>query len=850
MSQPDLLPGEEDNYLFHSSSKSISISSQCNSEVNSLTHCLSQTELLLENGTPKQANEVSDHFISPSDSSQQDDTAIDSTFSPYVSCSSSQGFIEQKQNARQVEEDKISVEERYDRLVTLLERATVFTEVVGGQVRKQQEKRRKEIESEEKIRHLKDLPLADISPNTDKKLPREPFEKIVQENKGKSPLSRKRPRITKTEQDSKRFKPEGVRYYEDEIIPTIQPNLLTGGVLRDYQVDGYDWLRILYENGINGILADEMGLGKTIQTIALICYLIEKGVPGPFLIVAPLSTLCNWKREFARFAPSIYTLPYYGDKEERKSYFNIITEKEKNFSESKGKINQQPVVLTHYGLVRIDSYKFLQVKWTYLVLDEGHSIKNCKSMINHLLNKFNCESRLILTGTPIQNKLTELWSLVNFLMPAIFDDRDAFKHWFDVSGNLREEVIDRERERPIIEMIQKIIRPFIMRRMKCDVSLNLPPKKEILVYCPLTRIQKNFYRALLERTIIAVIDKEYGIEEEGKTEEESKDTPKRVSRRKDTSKRVSRREIDYSEMTDEEFMDIIDGNVKIPQAWTGEVMKIERPDLLPVCINVSAMKTSIHLRKVVNHPYLIAHPYDQTENGKALIISEEMVQVSGKMRILDHMLKNLIIKGHKMLIYSQWIRILDLVQDLMELRDLKFVRLHGAHRLQEREIAIDQFQNDKSITCFLISTRAGGLGINLTAADTVIIFDSDWNPHVDSQAQDRCHRIGQLKPVIVYRLVSARTIDQKLVERAFNKKKLDKILINNKDFCKNSWRQEKITPLKIEELQELLTELEYDQQIGGGEDFTEEQMETLLDRPNLIEGVSNKAFRVVSNQTT
>ena len=140
--------------------------------------------------------------------------------------------------------------------------------------------------------------------------------------------------------------------------------------------------------------------------------------------------------------------------------------------------------------------------------------------------------------------------------------------------------------------------------------------------------------------------------------------------------------------------------------------------------------------------------------------------------------------------------------------------------------------------------------INLTAADTVIIFDSDWNPHVDSQAQDRCHRIGQTKPVIVYRLVAARTIDQKLVERAFKKKKLDKILINNKDFCKNSWRQEKITPLKIEELQELLTELEYDQQIGGGEDFTEEQMETLLDRPNLIEGVSNKAFRVVSNQTT
>ena len=839
MSQPDHLPGKEDNYFLPSSSKGLSISSQCNSEVNSLTHCFSQTKILLENGTPKRTNllEVSDPFISPSDSTEQDDSAADSTFSQNVS---SQGFTEQKQSVRRFDEDTIPMEERYDRLVALLERATVFTEVVGGQVRKQQEKRRKEKESEDRIRHLKGLPLTDLSPNTDKKQSREPVERTVQENKGNSPLSRKRPRITKTEQDSKRFKPVSVRYYKDEIIPIIQPNLLTGGVLRNYQIDGYDWLRLLYENGINGILADEMGLGKTIQTIAFICYLIEKGVSGPFLIVAPVSTLYNWKREFARFAPSIYTLLYHGDREVRKSCFKIITEKERNVSESGGKMNQLPVVLTHYGLIRNDYRGLVGVKWTYMVLDEGHQIKNCNTKINRCLNNFNCESRLVLTGTPIQNKLTELWSLLNFLMPTIFDDRDAFKRWFDLSGNLREEVIDRERERPIIEMIQKIIRPFIMRRMKCDVSLNLPPKKEILVYCPLTRIQKNFYRALLERTIIAMIDKEYGTEEEGKTEEGSENT----------SKRACRSKIDYSEMTDEEFMAIIDGNVKLPQSWSGEVEKIERPDLLHVNISVSAIRTSIHLRKVVNHPYLIAHPYDQTEDGKALIISEETVQVSGKMRILDQMLKNLIIKGHKMLIFSQWVRILDLVQDLMELRDINFVRLHGAHNLNDREASIEQFQNDKSIKCFLISTRAGGLGINLTAADTVIIFDSDWNPHVDSQAQDRCHRIGQTLPVIVYRLVAARTIDQKLVERAFKKKKLDKILINNKDFCKNSWRQEKITPLKIEELQELLTELEYDHQIGGGEDFTEEQMETLLDRPNLIEGVSNGAFRVVSNQTT
>ncbi|KAI6654993.1 Lymphoid-specific helicase [Oopsacas minuta] len=807
--------------------------------------------LLQDKEPPKDMNIIEDENPFESDliALHQDNIPADDSYTPkIVSLLSSEitKYDNKTGSWGSEQDDGLSTEERYELLNKLLIRSSTFTDVVGGQVRKQQEKRKKKREAKERSKPLKNLILTDISPHMnnikDKRIPQESVEElgldVTSETAGKN--RKRHSKHSEILQNPKRFKPVNVRYYNNEVIPYMQPNLLTGAVLRNYQVDGYDWLRILYENGINGILADEMGLGKTIQTIALICYLIEKEIEGPFLVVAPMSTLHNWQREFARFSPTIYTLLYHGDRLKRHTLLDVIKRKRRPDPEVQYQSNKRPVVITHYDLIRHDFKKLVPVQWTYMVLDEGHKIKNSMSRTSRDLSSFRCDSRLILTGTPIQNNLTELWSLMNFLMPAIFDDKHTFQHWFDVLGNLREEVIDRERQKPIIGIFQKIIRPFIMRRLKCDVQLNLPPKKEILVYCPLTRVQKDFYKALLDRTIMSVIRKEYEISEELELEEEN--GKKRLRR--------SCRLVDYKEMRDRDFMKVVNGVENVPLSWTGELnYKYEEPDTLPVFIEVSSRMTHVHLRKVVNHPYLIAHPYDQFEKGKALIISEDVVQLSGKMRILDTMLKNLIQKGHKMLIYSQWVRILDLIQDLMELRDIKFVRLQGSHQLAAREESINQFQTDEEIKCFLITTRAGGLGINLTAADTVIIFDSDWNPHVDTQAQDRCHRIGQTRPVIVYRLVAAHTIDQKLVERAFTKKKLDKILINNKDFCKNSWTQNKITTIPIEELQELLTELEYDKRIGEGEDFTEEQMRTLLDRPNLIEGVANEAFRVVSAET-
>ena len=768
---------------------------------------------------------------------------------PDISISSSQSlpsrddpdFIlpsSQKPKLKPVDEEELTVEERFDRLNALLERSGLFTEVVGRQVRKQQKKRKKRMEAEQKSESLRNLVLSDISPrlrnvennsNLDSTEDSEPASK---KHRGDEVAS-----VNKSNENSHNcFKPVEVRYFNKELIPPEQPKLLTGGVLRNYQVDGFDWMRILYENGINGILADEMGLGKTIQAISIICHLIERGVNGPFLVLAPLSTLRNWQREFARFAPTVYTTVYNGSKSTRDSILETIKARRPSDPTLLSKANKRPVVIMHYELIRLDFRKLCKIAWSYTVLDEGHKIKNSKTSTNRLLNKMLCENSLILTGTPFQNNLPELWSLLSFLMPAIFgNDRNTFQHWFDVRGNLRDEVIDREKQMPIVEIMQKIIRPFIMRRMKSDVELNLPPKKEILVYCPLTRIQKNFYRAILDRTIMSIVREEYSIEEELRNESEG------------ANLRGRSRGVDYKEMSDEEFTKIVNGETVLPLTWTGEVVKVEKPDLLPVHISISAQKANIHLRKVVNHPYLVAHPYDQLAEGKALIISEETVEISGKMRILDKMLNHMIPKGHKILIYSQWVRILDLVQDLMEMREIKHVRLDGSRDLANREDSIDQFQTDVETKCFLITTRAGGLGINLTAADTVIIFDSDWNPHVDQQAQDRCHRIGQTLPVIVYRLVAAHTIDQKLVERAYNKKKLDKILINNKGFCKNSWTQNKITSVSVEDLQELLTELEYDTKIGEGEDFTEEQIEALLNRDNLIEGVTNEMYRVISN---
>ncbi|WAR17517.1 DDM1-like protein [Mya arenaria] len=433
-----------------------------------------------------------------------------------------------------------------------------------------------------------------------------------------------------------------------------RPALLTGGKLRNYQVEGLNWLKVLFENGVNGILADEMGLGKTIQCVALMCQIVTMGALGPFIVIAPLSTLPNWRNEFKRFAPRLPILFYHGTREERAR----LTNKMKKKHEVLPGIKIQPIVITSYDIAMRDRANLQRFEWTFMIVDEGHRLKNTECRLLKELKQYKNTHRLLLTGTPLQNNLKELWSLLHFLLPEIFDDLGSFETWFDVTvisdDAADEAIIEEEKKTNILGMLHQILTPFMLRRVKADVDIDIPPKKELIVYAPLSNVQREFYESTVDRTILNKF---------------------------------------------------------------------------------------------------------KTNN-----VDEDIVRKCGKMLVLDQMLMELHKDGHKVLIFSQFTTMMDILGDYLYMRKIEHCRLDGNTKVEDRQIAMDEFNTDPDKWVFLLSTRAGGLGINLIGADTVIIYDSDWNPQNDLQAQDRCHRIGQTKPVMVYRFVTANTIDQKIMK--------------------------------------------------------------------------------------
>ncbi|XP_023785273.1 lymphoid-specific helicase isoform X3 [Cyanistes caeruleus] len=548
-----------------------------------------------------------------------------------------------------------------------------------------------------------------------------------------------------------------VRKFNGQPVPFQQPKIFTGGVMRWYQVEGMEWLRMLWENGINGILADEMGLGKTIQCIATIALMVERGVPGPFLVCGPLSTLPNWMSEFKRFTPEIPLMLYHGAQQERRKLVHKIHRRQ-------GSLQIYPVVITSFEIAMRDRNALQSCYWKYLIVDEGHRIKNMNCRLIRELKRFNADNKLLLTGTPLQNNLAELWSLLNFLLPDVFDDLKSFESWFDITSitETAEDIIAKEREQNILHMLHQILTPFLLRRLKSDVALEVPPKREVVVYAPLAKKQETFYTAIVNRTIRKLL----GNNEEEVVELSSTGRPKRRSRKV----------VDYCE----EHNCSPDDLEKLISKMQEEVEQ-ERPVVdmsIPMDseVNLKLQNIMMLLRKCCNHPYLIEYPLDPaTQQFK---VDEDLVKNSGKFLLLDRMLPELKKRGHKVLLFSQMTMMLDILMDYCYLRNFKFSRLDGSMSYSEREENMHQFNVDPEVFLFLVSTRAGGLGINLTAADTVIIYDSDWNPQSDLQAQDRCHRIGQTKPVVVYRLVTANTIDQKIVERAAAKRKLEKLIIH------------------------------------------------------------------------
>ncbi|KAF4019108.1 hypothetical protein G4228_011033, partial [Cervus hanglu yarkandensis] len=594
--------------------------------------------------------------------------------------------------------------------------------------------------------------------------------------KNKDSNSKIKDRLSQTVRQNTKFFFDPVRKCNGQPVPFQQPKHFTGGVMRWYQVEGMEWLRMLWENGINGILADEMGLGKTVQCIATIALMIQRGVPGPFLVCGPLSTLPNWMAEFKRFTPEIPTMLYHGAQQERR----ILV---KHIHERKGTLQIHPVVITSFEIAMRDRSTLQNCYWKYLIVDEGHRIKNMKCRLIRELKRFNADNKLLLTGTPLQNNLSELWSLLNFLLPDVFDDLKSFESWFDITSlsETAEDIIAKEREQNVLHMLHQILTPFLLRRLKSDVALEVPPKREVVVYAPLSKKQEIFYTAIVNRTIANM----FGSSEKETVELSPTGRPKRRTRKS----------VDYSKIDDfpnelEKLISQIQPEVDRERTVVETNVPIESE------VNLKLQNIMMLLRKCCNHPYLIEYPIDPvTQEFK---VDEELVTNSGKFLILDRMLPELKTRGHK----------------------------------------IHNFNTDPDVFIFLVSTRAGGLGINLTAADTVIIYDSDWNPQSDLQAQDRCHRIGQTRPVVVYRLVTANTIDQKIVERAAAKRKLEKLIIHKNHFKggRSGLNQSK-NFLDPKELMELLKSRDYEREVKGSREkvISDKDLELLLDRSDLLD---------------
>lgn len=473
---------------------------------------------------------------------------------------------------------------------------------------------------------------------------------------------------------------------------TESPNYVDGK-LRDYQIQGLNWLISLYENKLSGILADEMGLGKTLQTISFLGYLrYYKKLDGPFLVIVPKSTLDNWRREFAKWTKDVNAVVLQGDKETRTDIINNVLLKAKF-----------DVCITSFEMVIREKAKLSKFRWQYMVIDEAHRIKNEQSSLSQIIRLFYSKNRLLITGTPLQNNLHELWALLNFLLPDVFGDNELFNEWFERSDSNKEGNESTEDDKEAVEKLRKVLSPFLLRRVKSDVEKSLLPKKEINVYVGMTAMQLKWYRNLLQKDIEAV---------------------------------------------------------------NGQVGKREGKTRL--------LNIVMQLRKCCNHPYL----FDGAEPGPPYTNDEHLVFNAGKMIVLDKLLKKLKAEGSRVLIFSQMSRLLDILEDYCYLRDYEYCRIDGSTDHEDRVNAIDDYNapnSDKFI--FLLTTRAGGLGINLTSADVVILFDSDWNPQADLQAMDRAHRIGQKKQVKVFRFVTENAIEEKVLERAAQKLRLDQLVI-------------------------------------------------------------------------
>jgi len=738
-----------------------------------------------------------------------------------------------KQQLLVKEAKEMSTKQRFERLQKLLGKSKFYSQFLLDKMKQEAAKSLKDAAKENRTKkRAKELKTED-EPTKGRKRGRPKVEDEDSPNK-KAKLD--------ASGDVSKDRKDPNRKFEGKDIPVNQPLLLTGGIMRSYQLEGYEWMATLWENGINGILADEMGLGKTIQTVALFCHLYEMGVTGPFLVVAPLSTVPNWVNEFKRFAPTVPCVLYHGSANER---IELRGELKKSYpsAELDGKIMNN-VVVTSYEIAMNDRAAFSSILWRYIVVDEGHRLKNSNCRLIKELKQYHSANRLLLTGTPLQNNLSELWSLLNFLLPEIFDDLRVFESWFDAK-DLHENqdelarITAQEQKNSILSTLHQILTPFLLRRVKSDVDLEIPPKKEVMVYCPMTTRQMELYRAVVEKTIGDLMAKDEKKEEAlpEKRKKAAINYAAFLDHSDDENEDDDKFEEHLAKM--QEYADSVAKTEGPASAYTLDMKRLEGNEK-----NFSVKSRMMDMRKCVNHPYLIEYPI--TEDGMFYDSGPDMVDICGKLQVFDQMIVKLVADGHKTLIFSQMTKMLDILGDYSNFKKWKFCRLDGSMNFIDRQANIDRFNQDPEYKIFLLSTRAGGLGINLTAADTCIIYDSDWNPQQDLQAQDRCHRIGQTRPVMIYRLVTANTIDQKIVERAAAKRKLEKMVIHKSKF--KAGAENVKSSLKSITAHELLSLLDSKDYVGSvvakekynGKVFTDEQLDKLLDRSDLSWGLGDE----------
>ncbi len=572
---------------------------------------------------------------------------------------------------------------------------------------------------------------------------------------------------------------------------------LNGGTLRDYQLYGLNWLLRCWYCKRSSILADEMGLGKTVQVVTFLDHLFEvEKIAGPFLISVPLSTIEHWRRETEGWSRMAVCL--YHDMGGGRDMRDVIREFDWYYKNRSRRVLKFQVLITTYDDLIRDYEELAEVPWRVVVVDEAHRLRNSNSKLLECMRSvcakgqvaYGYQHRILMTGTPLQNNTAELWSLLNFIEPAKFPDAEKFLSRF---GNIQTQ--------EQVETLQQRIAPHLLRRVKEDVAKDIPPKEETIIDVELTTMQKQYYRAIFEHN--------HGF---------------------------------------------------LMQSTKGSLPKL--------------MNIQMELRKCCNHPYLITgveqkemedlevklvnkmnddnygkHSIDDISNtefdGKR--ITDSLIPNSGKMVLIDKLLPKLLREGHKVLIFSQMVKMIDIIEEFCEFRKYNHERLDGRVQGNDRQKAIDRFNNQPDSFVFLLSTRAGGVGINLTAADTVIIFDSDWNPQNDVQAMARCHRIGQLKSVKVYRLITRRSFEAEMFERASKKLGLERALLNSRQFNDMDESELAKTDSKMDakEVELLLRHGAYsallDDDAEAVRQFCEQDIESLLDQRSHVRVLESQA---------